>query len=95
MGNLFAGPHIWVVLAIIILLFGATRLPALARSLGQSTKIFRNEMKSDEPKDAADPTVVDSTTAPVPPATTSAPVTPTAPGSPTFPDTSSAASDKK
>ena len=46
--GLFDGPGIWIVLVVVLLLFGATRLPALARSLGQSTKIFRNEMKSDQ-----------------------------------------------
>jgi len=46
--GLFDGPGIWIVLVVVLLLFGATRLPALARSIGQSTKIFRNEMKSDQ-----------------------------------------------
>jgi len=46
--GLFDGPGIWIVLVVVLLLFGATRLPALARSIGQSTKIFRNEMKSDK-----------------------------------------------
>jgi sec-independent protein translocase protein TatA len=55
--GLFDGPGIWIVLAVVLLLFGATRLPALARSIGQSTKIFRNEMKSDQvDPDAAAPT---------------------------------------
>ena len=53
--GLFDGPGIWVVLAVVLLLFGATRLPALARSIGQSTKIFRNEMKSDQNVDPAAP----------------------------------------
>jgi sec-independent protein translocase protein TatA len=42
------GWHALVVLAIVLLLFGATRLPALARSLGQSAKAFRSEIKSDD-----------------------------------------------
>jgi len=54
--GLFDGPGIWIVLVVVLLLFGATRLPALARSIGQSTKIFRNEMKSDKvDSDASDP----------------------------------------
>jgi sec-independent protein translocase protein TatA len=48
MGNLFSGPHIWIVLFIILLLFGAPKLPALARSLGQSMKIFKNEVKTEK-----------------------------------------------
>ena len=48
MGNLFSGPHIWILLFIILLLFGAPKLPALARSLGQSMKIFKNEVKPEK-----------------------------------------------
>jgi len=48
LGNL-TGPHLLVIAAILLLLFGAARLPALARSVGQSAKIFRSEMKSDTP----------------------------------------------
>jgi sec-independent protein translocase protein TatA len=51
-GNL-TGWHLLIIVAIVLLLFGATRLPALARSIGQSTKIFREEMKTDTP--AAEP----------------------------------------
>lgn len=43
--GLFEGPAPWIILAVVILLFGATRLPALARSLGQSMSIFRKEIK--------------------------------------------------
>jgi len=53
MGRLFDGPGIWIILVVVVLLFGATRLPALARSIGQSTKIFREEIKSDKPADPA------------------------------------------
>lgn len=40
MGGIGA-PELIVVLAIILLLFGAPRLPALARSMGQAFKEFR------------------------------------------------------
>ncbi|MGO2659867.1 twin-arginine translocase TatA/TatE family subunit [Mycetocola reblochoni] len=40
------GPHLIIILFIIILLFGAPKLPALARSLGQSMKIFRSEVST-------------------------------------------------
>jgi len=53
MANL-QGWHLIIVLVVILLLFGATRLPALARSVGQSTKIFRQEMKDDTEKDGED-----------------------------------------
>lgn len=43
----------WVIiLVVVLLLFGATRLPALAKSLGQSAKVFRKEIKSDDSDDA-------------------------------------------
>lgn len=47
-GNLAA--HWWVILIIVVLLFGAPKLPALARSIGQSMKIFKSEIKSDDDK---------------------------------------------
>lgn len=52
---LLRGPTPWIILAVVVLLFGATRLPALARSLGQSVKIFRGEMKHDDGADSAAP----------------------------------------
>ena len=58
MGNI-TGWHLLIVLAVVLLLFGATKLPALARSVGQSMKIFRTEIKSNEaatePAREADP----------------------------------------
>ncbi|WP_373426195.1 twin-arginine translocase TatA/TatE family subunit [Agromyces albus] len=33
---------------VILLLFGAPKLPALARSLGQSMKILKSEVRSDK-----------------------------------------------
>lgn len=47
-GNTFGPLHLIVILAVVLLLFGATRLPALAKSVGQSMKIFRREIKADE-----------------------------------------------
>lgn len=37
--------HIIIVLVVILLLFGANRLPAMAKSVGQSLKIFKNEVQ--------------------------------------------------
>mgnify|MGYP001565994363 CR=1 FL=1 len=53
MGNLFAGPHLWIILIIILLLFGAAKLPALAKSMGQSARVFKGEMKAMKEDDAA------------------------------------------
>ena len=47
-GNAFGWPHLVVILIVVLLLFGATKLPALAKGVGQSVKIFRKEMKTDE-----------------------------------------------
>ena len=47
LGNL-TGWHALIVLAVILLLFGATKLPALARSVGQSAKIFKKEISDDK-----------------------------------------------
>lgn len=46
----FTGLHALVLLAIVVLIFGATKLPGLAKSVGQSMKIFKNEIKTDEPR---------------------------------------------
>jgi sec-independent protein translocase protein TatA len=39
-GNL-GGPDLFIILLIVLVLFGAKKLPALARSLGQSMNEFR------------------------------------------------------
>ena len=59
LGNL-GGWHLVIILAIVLLIFGAAKLPALAKSVGQSVKIFKGEVKSmsdDEP--AATPAATD------------------------------------
>ena len=44
LGNL-SGWHFLIIIAVVVLLFGAPKLPGLAKSLGQSLRIFRGEMK--------------------------------------------------
>jgi sec-independent protein translocase protein TatA len=44
-------PELLIVLVIVLVLFGSSRLPKLARSLGQASKEFR---KGVDDKDAAD-----------------------------------------
>lgn len=48
-------PEILIIVAVILLLFGATKLPTFARSLGRSMRIFKSEIKGiqhdDEPAD--------------------------------------------
>lgn len=42
------GWHFLIILVVILLLFGAPKLPALARSLGQSMKILKQEVRTDD-----------------------------------------------
>lgn len=46
--------HVLILLLIVILLFGAKRLPDSARSLGRSLRIFRSEMKDGSKDDQGD-----------------------------------------
>ncbi|WP_323958454.1 twin-arginine translocase TatA/TatE family subunit [Arthrobacter sp. JZ12] len=39
------GWHILIIIVIAILLFGAPKLPGLARSVGQSLRIFKSEVR--------------------------------------------------
>jgi sec-independent protein translocase protein TatA len=49
------GWHFLIILVIILLLFGAPKLPALARSLGQSMKILKSETRSEKDDAAGEP----------------------------------------
>lgn len=64
-------PHLLIILAVIILLFGAAKLPALAKSLGQSARVFKGEMKAmkdDEAQAGAQTPPAAAPVAPTPPA---------------------------
>jgi len=43
--NIFGTWHIWVILLVVLVIWGAPKLPGFAKSLGQSMRIFRKEMK--------------------------------------------------
>jgi sec-independent protein translocase protein TatA len=45
-GKFFESPVVWIVLLLAVLLWGAPKLPGLAKSLGESMRIFRKEMKT-------------------------------------------------
>ena len=53
------GWHLIIILAVVLLLFGAAKLPALAKSVGQSMRIFKGEVdemkKTELPKDEQAP----------------------------------------
>lgn len=48
------GWHFLIILVVILLLFGAAKLPALAKSVGQSARVFKGEMKEMKKDEAAD-----------------------------------------
>lgn len=56
MFNNLNGWHLLIIIAVVLLLFGAPKLPGLAKSLGQSMRIFRSEVKQmkDESKEGSD-----------------------------------------
>jgi sec-independent protein translocase protein TatA len=63
MGNL-GGWEILIILGLLVVLFGAKRLPDMARSIGQSARVFKGEMKGlrdDDkgPQPASGPEIVD------------------------------------
>ncbi|MFC6238505.1 twin-arginine translocase TatA/TatE family subunit [Longivirga aurantiaca] len=79
---IFEKPAFWIVLLIVLLLFGAKRLPDLARGVGRSLRIFKAEtdgLKNDF-KSGADDDI-----APAAPAVQAAPPAPAAPAVPAAP----------
>jgi sec-independent protein translocase protein TatA len=68
-----------ILIGILVLLFGAKRLPDMARSIGQSARVFKGEMKGmkgdDAAKQADQPPAAPAAPAQLPPAQT----TPTEP----------------
>ena len=68
MGNLFHGPTPFILLFVVLLLFGAPKLPALAKSLGQSMKILKKEVSNPEEQKNAEADVASTPAAPVVPA---------------------------
>jgi len=51
--NGFGWPHLLIIAVLIIVLFGAKRLPDAARGLGKSMRIFRAETRGMQDDDAA------------------------------------------
>jgi sec-independent protein translocase protein TatA len=48
------GWHLVILLVVILLLFGAAKLPALAKSVGQSARLLKGEMKAMKEDDAVE-----------------------------------------
>ena len=77
MGGVFERPGFWIVLVVLILLlFGAKRLPDLSRSVGRSLRIFKAETEGLRNENENTTTA----TPPTPPAVTAAPAAPPADG---------------
>lgn len=77
MGGVFERPGFWIVLVVLILLlFGAKRLPDLSRSVGRSLRIFKAETEGLRNENESTTTA----TPPAPPAVTAAPAAPPADG---------------
>ncbi len=54
------GWHLVIILAVVLLLFGAPKLPGLARSIGQSMRIFRSEVRTMKDENGDDVPVEDT-----------------------------------
>ncbi|MBT1018287.1 twin-arginine translocase TatA/TatE family subunit [Canibacter sp. lx-72] len=56
-GNALSGTHLIILLVVVLLLFGAPKLPGLAKSIGQSMKILKKEVSdlSDDKRPASPP----------------------------------------
>src|SRR5260370_12251227 len=65
-----SAPHIIILLIVVLILFGSTRLPGAAEALGKSMRIFRSEAKKmqtdDDPAKAAQASAVQQPVAPPP-----------------------------
>ena len=53
-GFTLGAPELLIILAVILLLFGSTRLPKLARSMGQASKEFKKGLAEGD-KDESNP----------------------------------------
>ncbi|TDD66105.1 twin-arginine translocase TatA/TatE family subunit [Jiangella aurantiaca] len=63
-------PELIIGLIVIFLLFGAKRMPEMARGIGQSLKIFKTEMGKPADSDASNAVIVTPAPAEQPQATT-------------------------
>ena len=68
-----------IILVIVLLLFGTTRLPKLARSLGEASKEFKKGVNEREQREQEEQAAQTASAAPPPPPAPTAPSAPTAP----------------
>ncbi len=48
-----SGMELFIIVAVIVLLFGGKKIPELAKGLGQGIKNFKGAIKDDEPTEVA------------------------------------------
>lgn len=68
MGDLLQPTHLLIIAVVLLVLFGAKRLPELGKGLGEGLKGFKEGLKSGEPTPPAPAATQQS--APVPPPST-------------------------
>lgn len=51
--------HILLLILVLVILFGAKRLPDSAKSVAKSLRIFKSEMKSDKEEGKSEPKAID------------------------------------
>jgi sec-independent protein translocase protein TatA len=73
-GEIFGVDGIIVLIVVVLVLFGSTQIPKLARSLGSAQKEFKKGIDQGASEDGADKKAAD---APTPPAAVNAPTPPT------------------
>ena len=77
--------HPWVIpvlILIIVMLFGSSKLPDLARNMGRALKIVKKEVKELREEDAPAPAPAPTTQAPVAPTPAAPPAAPAAEAAP-------------
>ena len=52
--------HLLILLAIVLLMFGSTKLPELARGMGRSIRIFKSEMAEGKDDKNAEPSQIEA-----------------------------------
>lgn len=68
-----SAPHIIILVVVVLLLFGAKRLPGAAKSLGESMHIFKKSVSGLNDDDAANPSAANPVGSALPPVFTPAP----------------------
>ena len=59
--GIFSGWHLFIVLLIVLVVFGAGKLPNVMRDIGRGVKSFKEAMSEKEAEQAAPPPVVPPT----------------------------------